>query len=246
MESATNKLAQRAKPVEIISHWPKLIENLRFSSHEFYTRVEKALSVRQVPDLVIKRVDWKEGGPLSARREYLRLTRERLIFDVCGAPFGTGFFVSLWCGQKPLRIGPVLCAILVIVLLGFIDSMTLSQYGIYHFAWRYWGFSIGDTNGLLAGIVGTLVIVVIVRVGPNLDNVLIRVPVVGYFYEKYFRSITYYRIDRMCMYQQAVRAAVFEVIDEITAAQAIKPLSEFERMPVMRELFQPRGSDGRR
>jgi hypothetical protein len=53
--------------------------------------VETALEERQVPDLKYARVEWPEGGMLSDRREYLRITRERL--DVCGAPFGTGFFV---------------------------------------------------------------------------------------------------------------------------------------------------------
>ena|ERR1043166_2217817 len=97
MSQSKNNLAKRAKPVDVISHWPKLIENLRFSSQEFYSRAEKALAERQVPDLKIRRVDWKEGGPQSPRREYLRLQRERLIFDVCGASFGKEFFVSLWC-----------------------------------------------------------------------------------------------------------------------------------------------------
>ena len=42
-------------------------------------RVEKALAVRQIPDASVTRVDWKEGGLLSARREYLRVQRERFV-----------------------------------------------------------------------------------------------------------------------------------------------------------------------
>ncbi len=68
---------------------------------------------------------------------------------------------------------------------------------------------------------------------------------VVYFYERYFRKITFYRIDRMCMYQQAVNAAVMQVIDEISKQQCIRPLSEFDRGPVLRELFHRQGSNGR-
>src|SRR5208282_564418 len=74
-----NTIAKRAKPVEFISHDPLLIEAMKFSSQEFYARVEKALAARQIPDASVTRVDWKEGGPLSAKREYLRVQRERFV-----------------------------------------------------------------------------------------------------------------------------------------------------------------------
>src|SRR5580658_2564985 len=109
-----NSVARKAKPVEFISHDPLLIEAMKFSSQEFYTRVEKALAARQIPDASVTRVDWKEGGLLSARREYLRVQRERFVFDVCAAPFGTGFFVSVWCAERPLRLGLLAWTALVI------------------------------------------------------------------------------------------------------------------------------------
>ena len=48
MQQRKNKLAKRAKPTEIISHWPKLIENLQFSSQDFYAKVEAALVPRPI------------------------------------------------------------------------------------------------------------------------------------------------------------------------------------------------------
>ncbi|MGA2258806.1 MAG: hypothetical protein ABSG53_29415, partial [Thermoguttaceae bacterium] len=57
---------------------------------------------RKLPDVRVSRVDHHEGGILSAKREYLRVRRKELIFDICAAPFGPGgFFVSWWLGELP-------------------------------------------------------------------------------------------------------------------------------------------------
>lgn len=88
-------------PTLIISHWYQLIEDLQASSKDFYASVEEAIRRRQMPDTGTTHVDWREGGPLSARREYLRVMRKEHIFDVCAAPFGNGFFVSWWLGELP-------------------------------------------------------------------------------------------------------------------------------------------------
>jgi hypothetical protein len=91
-----------AKPLPLtISHWHTLIENLQTSSLDFYESVQNSISTRQVPHSSISRVDWPEGNAFSAKREYLRIRRKEHIFDICAAPFGSGFFVSWWLGQKP-------------------------------------------------------------------------------------------------------------------------------------------------
>lgn len=87
---------------EIVSHWYHLIEGLQCSSQAFYTAVEQAVSHRQLPDVRVSRVDHREGGILSAKREYLRVRRNEHVFDICAAPFGPGgFFVSWWLGTLP-------------------------------------------------------------------------------------------------------------------------------------------------
>ncbi len=83
----------------IFSHWYKLVENFNYSTQEFYKQVENALEQRNVPGLKVSRVSYREKGPLSAKREYLRLSRYENNFDLCAAPFGSGFFVSWWLGQ---------------------------------------------------------------------------------------------------------------------------------------------------
>jgi len=86
-------------PDFIISHWYHLIEGLQGSPKEFYASVEQAITARNLPDMTTVRVDWREGGPLSAKREYLRVIRKEHVFDICAAPFGNGFFVSWWLGE---------------------------------------------------------------------------------------------------------------------------------------------------
>jgi hypothetical protein len=66
---------------------------------EFYAQVEAAIDRRQVPDARQERIHWREGGPLSPKREYLRVRRREHVFDICAAPFGNGFFVSWWLGE---------------------------------------------------------------------------------------------------------------------------------------------------
>lgn len=84
-----------------IGHWDRLIENLQLSPKELYEAVDRAIQKRQLPDARLTRVDWKEGGLFSAKREYLRATRKGLVLDFCGAPYGTGFFVSWWLAETP-------------------------------------------------------------------------------------------------------------------------------------------------
>ena len=90
-----------AKTPIVESHWSQLIEGLEASPMEFYTAVEAAIEQRQVPDAKRSRVNYREGSLLSAKREYLRVRRRKLVFDVCGAPYGNGFFVSYWEGNFP-------------------------------------------------------------------------------------------------------------------------------------------------
>jgi hypothetical protein len=73
--------------------------NLQFSSQEFYALVEQIMSVRQIPEVKISRVEYHENSVFSNKREYLRIQRKDDMFDICAAPVGTGFFVSYWLGE---------------------------------------------------------------------------------------------------------------------------------------------------
>jgi hypothetical protein len=101
----------RASPSIVISHWYHLLDGLQTSSLDFYAATEQAISRRKVPGARTLRVDWKEGGLFSARREYLRVRRKKLVFDICAAPFGPSFFVSWWLGELPSAILALLSSI---------------------------------------------------------------------------------------------------------------------------------------
>src|SRR5438552_3098525 len=91
----------KAKTADVLSHWYAPVPNFNTSTQEFYTVVEKEITESKVPDLTISRVEFSEEGLLSAKRQYLRMTRERLVFDICAAPFGTGYFFSCRFGEVP-------------------------------------------------------------------------------------------------------------------------------------------------
>jgi len=101
-------------PKTVLAQWSTLVEGLQWSPKDFYVSVEQAIGRRQLPDIFLSRVSYAEGGLFSAKREYLRVTRKDHIFDICGAPFGTGFFFSSWLGERPqgclglLMVVPVL------------------------------------------------------------------------------------------------------------------------------------------
>ncbi len=92
---------------EVIKHWYAPLDNFQFITGEFYGMIEKELQARKVPGLEISRVEFSEGGLLSDKREYLRLKRERLVFDICAAPFGTSYFFSFRFVELPLGIKPL-------------------------------------------------------------------------------------------------------------------------------------------
>src|ERR1700730_18507438 len=94
-----------AKQPTVISDWHQLFENFQTSSLDFYASVEKAVLERAIPEIRSARVEHKEGGLASAMRQYLRMHRGKHAFDICAAPFGTGFFVSWWFSEPPLRLG---------------------------------------------------------------------------------------------------------------------------------------------
>src|SRR5713226_7467213 len=100
----------------VISHWYKLIEGLQASPTELYRSVETMLQNRKIPNAESSRVDWKEAGTFSASREYLRMQRGKHVMDICGAPFGNGFFISWWLAEaRPSAVLPTVGALGVIM-----------------------------------------------------------------------------------------------------------------------------------
>ncbi len=92
----------------VFSHWFHLTENLQESSQQFYGLVEGAVKQRNLPEVRLSRIDYREGGIFSAKREYLRVERKEHVFDICAAPFGNGFFISWWLGETTTALWDIL------------------------------------------------------------------------------------------------------------------------------------------
>jgi hypothetical protein len=218
----------RTSAGSVVSHWHKLIENFQTSSLEFYTAVEAAIKRREIPDTLMSRVDWKEGGALSARREYLRVSRGNLICDICAAPFGTGFFFSSWVAEAPPKLG---CLYLAVLAGG----------GLVVFA------LLARLFGAFGGVVAAIVLfpVALFFVGRLIhqgsfgsEEVVLSIPFLAPIYSWLFNPNAYYRTDTRLMFQESVHAAMLEVVDSLTKASGIRELSELERKPMQRELIR--------
>ena len=217
------------KSADVIDHWYALVPGFNSSSKEFYEGIEKELKTREVPGLEIFHVDFAEGGVLSQKREYLRMTRERLVFDICAAQFGTAYFFSCRFAQIPAAIK--LWQLVVVLIGGF---MTVAL------AFRFLGLILGAIV-LMAGFV--LLIYTLrnaVAMGlKDLDAALIKSPVVGPIYENWFRKETYYRHDTRLMYCDTVNAVVKAKVEETTGAKGIKLIRYMENCPMLSELYKP-------
>jgi hypothetical protein len=218
-----------SKKPDVLSHWYALIPGFNTSTHEFYQSIEKQLKDRQVPGLEIARVEFAEGGILSSKREYLRMTRERLVFDICAAPFGTAYFFSCRFAEIPavIRIWQ-----LIILFFGFSSSVAL--------AWKMAGVYLGSL--LLLGALGLTAYVLrnAVAMGlKDLDASLVKSPVFGPIYELLIRKDSYYRQDTRIMYCDTVDDVVKELVEDVTGAKGIRHVQFNEHSPIFRDLYKP-------
>lgn len=208
----------------ILSHWPQLISGLQASSQQFYADTEQALARRCIPNTEIFRVEWSENGVLSAQREYLRVARGKYAFDICGAPFGNGFFVSNWCIEERSSLRPWEIGV-GILLWVFVAGITIQV--------------LGSTIGNAAVLIGSPLALVVIasylnRTREGWDDFLVAIPLLGRAYERLFRPQTYYKIDTAEMFRQAVHGAVLEVVNGMLEAKGLRKLSETDTKPMLK------------
>lgn len=163
---------------------------------------------------------------LSAKREYLRVEREQLQFDICGAPFGTGFFTSWWLAEPRFELNALVKAGVLLAM--FIAAgWVMSELGLVV------GFLVA-----VAVVVGGVALVANAGLsGDDAEKFLLAMPILGWLYRLFVKPDTYYRIDTTLMFQQAVHNAVLEVVDGITQTKGIRALSDEQRKPIMRDFF---------
>jgi hypothetical protein len=217
------------RQADVIDHWYALIPGFNTSTKEFYESIEKELKEREVPGLEIFHVDFAEGGVMSSKREYLRMTRERLVFDICAAPFGKGYFFSCRFAEIPAVIQ--LWQLLVVVVGAFM---------LVALSFRFLGLILAPVVLLAVFVFLIYTLRNAVAMGlRNLDATLIKSPVFGPIYENWFRKETYYRQDTRLMYRDTVNDVVKAKVEETTGAKGITLIKFNEYSPILGELYKP-------
>ncbi len=224
------------KSADVIDHWYVLVPGFNSSTKEFYEAVEKELKERQVPGLDIAYIDFAEGGVLSQKREYLRMTRERLVFDICAAPFGKAYFFSCRFAVIPavIQIWQLLVVLAAFCICVFVSLVvSIKVFGVLTpFVWPF-GWIV-----LIALVIYTLRNALAMGL-KDLDATLIKSSIVGPIYENWFRKETYYRHDTRLMYCYTVNAVVKAKVEETTGAKGIKLVRYMENCPILNELYKP-------
>ncbi len=215
-------------PDSVRGHWAQLIEGLQASPLELYAQMESAISSRQIPEIQTSRVEWKEAGLFSGTRQYLRVRRGKLVFDICAAPFGTGFFFSHWLIEEPpsaIAFAAFGCGGLIAITLVFGVAIAILK--------LFFGIVVGGiASAALAFFMGRAVASGAVGSVEAISSI----PILGRVFDFLFRPETYYALDTAAMFQAVIHQAVLEVIDGATKAKGIRALSEAERKPVFRGL----------
>lgn len=219
----------KRKNDEVLDHWISFVDGFNQPPQEFYTLVKQELDARKIPSMEMSEVEYAEGGLLSNKRIYMRMIRERLAFDMCAAPFGNSYFFSCRTVHSP----PALRLWHIAAVLAFLWIM-------YALLFKYLGFlfSVIAFVALLIAIFETFRNAVAMGLN-DLDNALMKIPVVGPIYENWFRKETYYRQDARLVYLKIVPEIVKTAAENVTAAKGVKLVQQYERAPIFGELYKP-------
>jgi hypothetical protein len=196
------------------------VEGLSTSSLDFFTSIEEALKAKEAPVLT-ERIQLGEGGVLSAKRTYLRVSYQRFVFDIGAAPFGRDFFFSWWLGKLVPDFGAMLgCAVLI--------ALPIILFVCFQLAGTLGGFAL--FAALLIGIF--LYMQQGGRIGDvSMEDVMLVVPILGPLYLRFFKPATYYSEDTRMMFEETVRRVVLDVLAGILTVNSLRPLTPEEALP---------------
>jgi len=71
----------------------------------------------------------------------------------------------------------------------------------------------------------------------DIDTALLKAPLIGPLYET-LRKKTYYREDTELMFLDSIPNVVKSLADEVTATKGVKLVRQFERAPILGELYK--------
>ena len=207
----------------VIRHWRAFAESFHMAPSVFYSALEEEIKSREIPGLDLKKVEWAEGGILSFQRTYLRLTRERLVFDICAAPFGKGYFFSCRFAELPIQIHP-LAVLALFAVFGVLLLLLIRALGFF------WGCFFLASGSVLT----ILSLRNAVSLGlADLDAALMRNPLLGPIYERFLRKETYYREDTRLIYAEVIPEMVKREAERVMAIHGIKLIREYDYNPIL-------------
>ena len=201
-------IVRRKKPY-IHSHYFVPLESFRSDTEQFYKAVEAEVAAREIPNVTSERVEFQQGGWFSGKRTYLRLTRERVVLDLCSAPFGgIGWFFSVRVAELPRRF-----------TYRQIWAVGIATAAYLLCLWQLYGVELG---GIIAGcsLLFLVLLSVAARAWGSLDEALAYLPVVGIFYEA-LRRDTYQQQDHRQVYAEFITRLVRGKIEDFCAAGGV-------------------------
>ena len=215
----------RHRKPQVLDHQATYLENFSIAPGDLYKAIEAEIAEKKLPDIEVSRVFFREGGLLSANREYLKVRRERFAYLVCAAPWGTSFFFSTRFTEIPcsLRWWEVIVALAFLAGAFFTYWQLLGPYwGTAIFALTVFAFDVLCRNRVAVG-------------WNRVDDLLLRLPVFGVIYEAFLRPVTFFRDDTRGLFQNLVQTIVHRQIAAFTASSGLS-LLEFKDLKPERPL----------
>ena len=222
-------MAKLGKNANVISNWHHPIENFQTSTMEFYAAVEQALVAKEIPDYTVSRIDWREGGVLTARR------------STCGSDEGSRF--------RPLRSAVRHRLLLLVVVCRTPDCArafvgdpdvfprVCGHWNMYRFA-RFIPGLFWILLSVWGGIWSLGYLLREGKIGTEAEDVVLVYSVLRRSLRTLFPATTYYRTDTTLMYQSVVHTAVLDAVEQLLSQRVSVPSLELERKPIMREFYR--------
>lgn len=217
-----------SQKAEVFTHWGTVLP-VHFSAQEFYAKLENEIRERQWPGVEMLRVLHSEAGLLSHKREYLRVVRQRQVFDICASTFGKDYFFTM--REAEIRAQLTFVTLLIFLLgLFLIFNWFLNSVGLFSGAIAF---------GVIL-VLGVFLLFNVLRMGlTRLDGLLMRIPVLGPIYETWFRrSTTYFQHDTRVVFLKLMDDLMKAHVDEETSEKGVKLLSCFEHQPILDGLYK--------
>ena len=219
-----------SRKADVNGHWFSVVNGIHFSTQDFYQQLEQMIRARQLPGVEFFRLTHFETGLLSARREYLRIVRQRHIFDICAAPFGTEYFFSCRKSVLPVAVNAKLLIAFVIAL--------LAGFGLL---FSFVGWTLGFVGYFLLLFAGIGLLRNLNQAGlSRVDAVLVQLPGIGVLYEAWFRRDTYFQEDTRVVFLALVNSLVKEAVETTSAAKGLELAHYHEHEPVLAGLYHSR------